>query len=284
MRVCLLLCLISLSCGCASLPTDTPPAPLDAATRAAADRALALGKAVFYNDRLAWVASDIYQAELERAKVPPPKSVDWAVTELANGGHMVSFLLDLEDAGGFVDGEVRFAAGVDPDACIRATDEDHKACDGISIARGVRPPTAHERTWAVARRTMLGDPALRLCTEAPPNFTVIDSEGETLGYVLSATLERSKLVMSGHTRYRLSADGSQILDREPLFGTCMVAEREKSSAAVALMMSSQSADLFNESHVFLMLDQQQPVFVIGRLGHKVLIETDHGKPSWKTLD
>ena len=98
MRVCLLLCLISLSCGCASLPTDAPPAPLDAATRAAADRALALGKAVFYNDRLAWVASDIYQAELERAKVPPPKSVDWAVTELADGGHMVSFLLDLEDA------------------------------------------------------------------------------------------------------------------------------------------------------------------------------------------
>lgn len=280
----LLLSLTLIACATPKAQQGPVPSVLDSTARAAADAAINRGTTLFFYDRLAWVASDIYQGELERAQVPPPQSVDWAITRLPDGGHLVSFLLDLEDAGGFVDGEVRFAPGVDPDACIRAADDDRAACEGITIARGVRPPTEHERSWAVARRTMLRDPQLRLCTEAPPNFTVIEDQGETVGYVLSATLERSKLVMSGHTRYRLSADGSEILERQPLFETCMVADREKSTAAVALMLSSNSSDLFNESHVFLMLDQRQPVFVIGRLGHKVLIETDGGRPSWKTLE
>lgn len=275
--------------ACAPSPnrvTPAQPVQLDAQTRAEADRAVALGTQLFNNDRMAWIASDIYQDELNRAGVPPPQTVDWAITRTANGGHLAAFILDVADSGGFVDGEVHFDPGVDPDACIRSVDSDQgeEACDGIHIARGVRPPSEEERAWAVARRTMLGDPELRLCSEAAPNFSIVKDDDSTIGYVLTSTLDRETVVMSGHTRYSLSSDGSQIFNRQPLFGSCMLAQREKSSKAVALMLSSTTSDLFNESHVFLMLDQRQPVFVVGRLGLKVLIDLEDGEARWRTLE
>ncbi len=278
-RLLLAICCLFLG-ACASAPTG---APLSAEATAAADRAVRLGQQLHLYDRLAWVAADIYQEALRRSSVPPPDSVVWAIRPLAEGGHMVSFIINIEEDGGYVDGEVYFDADVDPERCLREGGEDPALCEGIDIARGVRPATADEQRWVQARRSMYADPELRVCTEAPPNFSLLDIDGISYGYVLSASENPAEVILSGHTRYRLSTDGSEVLAREPLFQRCQVIELEPDQNREALLVGSPNADLFHEGHVFLLLDQRLPVYVTGRLGAMIALELVDGKVAWRQL-
>lgn len=267
--------------ACASTPA--PPPVLSAEARAAADEAVRRGQRLFLYDRLAWVASDIYQEALRRSAVAAPDSVVWAVRPLAEGGHMVSFIINIDEDGGYVDGEVYFDAKVDPDRCLREGAEDPSLCEGIDIARGVRPATADEQRWVQARRTMYADPELRVCTQAAPNFSLLDEDAASWGYVLSASADPAELILSGHTRYRLSADGAQVLERKPLFQRCQVIRADPEQTPEALLVGSPSAELFHEGHVFLLLDQQLPVVVSGHLGAVITLELVDGQVRWRQV-
>lgn len=248
-----------------------------------ADQAVRRGQRLHLYDRLAWVASDIYQEALRRSAVAPPDSVVWAINTLADGGHMVSFIINIEQDGGYVDGEVYFEASVDPDRCLREGGEDPSLCEGIDIARGVRPATSDEQRWVRARRTMYADPQLRVCTKAPPNFSLLDEGEASYGFVLSATEDATEVILSGHTRYLLSADGGQVLARNPLFERCQVIHADPEQTPEALLVASPTAELFHEGHVFLLLDQRLPVFVSGRLGAVIALELVDGRVTWRQV-
>jgi hypothetical protein len=256
---------------------------LSTEAKALADQAVRRGERLYLYDRLAWVASDIYQEALRRSAVSPPDSVVWAVRPLAEGGHMVSFIINIAEDGGYVDGEVYFSAEVDPDRCLREGGEDPTLCEGIDIARGVRPATADEQRWVQARRTMYADPELRVCTAAAPNFSLLNEGEASYGYVLSATEDPAEVILSGHTRYLLSADGGEVLEREPLFERCQVIRTDQEQISEALLVASPTADLFHEGHVFLLLDQQLPVFVSGRLGALIALELVDGEVAWRQV-
>ncbi len=266
--------------ACASVPTGPP---LTAEASAAADRAVLLGQQLHLYDRMAWVAADIYQEALRRSAVPPPNSVVWAIRPLADGGHIVSFIINIDEDGGYVDGEVYFGANVDPDRCLREGGQDPALCEGINIARGVRPATPDEQRWVHARRTMYADPELRVCTEAPPNFSLLDEGEVSYGYVLSASENPAEVILSGHTRFRLSADGGEVLAREPLFQRCQVIQSDPEQIPEALFVASPTAELFHEGHVFLLLDQRLPVFVSGRLGATIALELVDGRVKWRRV-
>ena len=278
-RWCGWLAVTGLLCACSSAPLRT----IDDRERAAADLALERGQRLFLHDRLAWVASDIYQEALRRAGVAPPESVVWAIRDELDGAHMVSFIIDLEHGGGYVDAEVYFRPDADPDACLRRGLEDPKLCEGIDIARGVRPVRVKEQRWVEARKAMLSDPRLRVCTSVPPNFTLLPEGERLIGYVLSASNDPQRLIAAGHSRFELSSDGTQVLDFLPLFRRCSVLQAEQSELPAALLVSG-TRGLFDESHVFLQLDLQRPVQVRDHRGRLIQIEDGDDGLRWRRLE
>ena len=282
MRLFLLALIVLLVHGCAVAPPDADyPQPVLGEAREAAS----LGTRLFYLERMSALAQAIYHSELRRSQVAEAESLDWAISPIDQGGYVVAFIIDL-DEGGYVDGEVFFAPGADPDRCLRSGFDpaDYtERCDGISVARVVRPASAAELVWASAKRTMLGDPELHLCTADSPAFTLIEEDQRTLGYVLSASSDPDVTVLAGHTRYQLSADGTQILSRLPLFQDCLVVRKQNTASTTAIIVNSLGWDLFNESHVYMTLERRLRVIVAGRLGHQVALDRSGDSVSWRTL-
>jgi len=282
MRYLILALTILLMSACAV--TDDK-ASLNASLRAEADQAVALGSKLFYFERMTVVAEAIYHSELQRSRVAEPESLDWAISPIDVGGYVVAFIIDL-DSGGYIDGEVFFAPGADPDRCLRGGSnpaEYSERCDGVSVYRVVRPASSAELVWANARRTMLTDPQLRLCTNDPPQFTLIEEDQRTLGYVLSTSLDPDVAVLAGHTRYQLSLDGKEILGRMPLFQDCLVVRNQSTVKTTAMIVNSLGWDLFNESHVYMTLDRRLRVIVVGRLGHRVALDKAEDSVTWRKV-
>lgn len=264
--------------GCAGVPRLASEGDT-----AEADAALRRGQRLFLQDRLAWVASDLYQEALQRSAVPAPRSVVWTVQALPEGGWMVSFVIDIEEGGGYVDAEVYFTAQADPDACLREGLADPSRCDGIDIARGVRPVRAEEARWLQARHSMLGYPALRVCSPVPPNFSLLEDAGRWFGYVLTASDDPQHSILAGHTRFELSADGRQILQHRPLYERCRALQGGDEGLPDTLLVAGDQA-LFHEGHVFLHLDLRRPVRVRNRAGQLTEISGAGSTLRWRLLE
>lgn len=279
----LLPALLALLCSACAVTVDN--SDLSATVRAEADEAVTLGSQLFYFDRMTALAEAIYHAELSRSRVPEASTLDWAISPLEDGGYVVAFIIDVDDEG-YIDGEVFFAPGADPDRCLRGGSDpaDYADnCDGISVARVVRPASPGELAWADARRTMFADPQLQLCTNDAPRFTLIEEGQRTLGYVLSASADPDVAVLSGHTRYLLSSDGKKIQDRTPLFKDCLVVRNQNTASTTAMIMNTVGWDLFNEGHVYMTLERRLRVIVAGELGFRVALDRQGETVSWRRV-
>ncbi|MES2625439.1 MAG: hypothetical protein V4628_09180 [Pseudomonadota bacterium] len=83
-------------------------------------------------------------------------------------------------------------------------------------------------------------------------------------YLLAATRDPNIVVLGGHHRITISADGSRIIKSEPLTKSCLQAAR--STDAAALMVTNVIGQAPLETHVFSSLLYRMPLYVLTDAG------------------
>jgi hypothetical protein len=137
-------------------------------------------------------------------------------------------------------------------------------------ARPVSPPRPLDpegATMARARATAIGQP-FRACSSRYNTVVLPASLIEEKGflvYLLAATSKQGEWIVGGHQRFLISADGARVIQHRPLSKGCLsvpAAATERSSAWVTHIVSDAPA----ETHVFLSLSHQAPLYVGTRRG------------------
>ncbi len=91
-----------------------------------------------------------------------------------------------------------------------------------------------------------------------------------LVYALAATTDPGQVMVGGHLRYSVSRDGRRIERTEPLATSCAVATLDdleraaRTGGSEGLALRTTLSNLPLESHVFLSLIHDLPLFVVGR--------------------
>ena len=127
----------------------------------------------------------------------------------------------------------------------------------------LRPLSATETAMFRARRNALLA-APKDCTKAYNTAVMedIDSNG-WLVYVLAATAE-DLIVVGGHSRVKVSADGKTVLAVNPLYQSCLMLPKpaaDKSGQIKALSVSYPIGNVPSEIHVFLNRLHGYPLYV-----------------------
>jgi hypothetical protein len=115
-----------------------------------------------------------------------------------------------------------------------------------------------------ARTTAASNIGALRCT---PRYNAVvlndpDSDG-WLVWLLASTNQSNQLIVTGHYRFRISADGTEVLRRDQLSATCIIqtadpAQGQLAGLTVSHIVSPQPV----ETHVFTSLLYRLPVFVV----------------------
>lgn len=265
LRVSLSACLVL--AGCAStVRQGPPPAPLTSADQMAIKTAIERGERLYRHDRWAWIASDL----LMRGELTGNVAT-WLVRENADGGATVLWI-DHQDPPRVL-AEVVLPAAVDLHACASAGSSG-EACQGVVLKPTERALDADEFVQHQALR-LLRETEARHCGDAAPNTALFREGGHWVGYLLSATQDANKLILSGHTRVSIDASAQQRLTVEPMFRSCLVSERDPDPAV--LMATSLMTPVVDEGHVFTALNYAKPFVVMGTARHALMIAPDGGR-------
>lgn len=127
----------------------------------------------------------------------------------------------------------------------------------------LRPLSATEIAMFLARRNAM-HAAPKDCAKAFNTAVMedIDSNG-WLVYILAATAE-DVIVVGGHSRIKVSADGKNVLAVTPLYQSCLTIQRpaaDKSGQSQALSVSYPLGNVPSEIHVYLNRLHGYPVYV-----------------------
>ena len=135
----------------------------------------------------------------------------------------------------------------------------------------VEDPTlmATERAQIAARLGAARDSASR-CDGHYNTLALADPDGDGwLIYALAASTNPDQVMIGGHVRYSISADGGTIEHVEPLATSCAtapLAELERAAETngnEGLALRSSLSTMPLETHVFLSLTYDLPLFVVG---------------------
>jgi hypothetical protein len=162
---------------------------------------------------------------------------------------------------------------------VRQTEDGHRAAiDAVfdelllpSLERAAKPALDAAELAQIEARLTVGEDAATRC-DGRYNIVVLpDPDGEgLLVYALAATTAPGRVMVGGHVRYSVSADGRRIERAEALSTSCAVADRAELELAArtggreGLALRTALSDLPLESHVFLSLVNDLPLFVVGR--------------------
>jgi hypothetical protein len=127
----------------------------------------------------------------------------------------------------------------------------------------LRPLSATEMAMYLARRNALRA-APRDCSKNYNTAVMedIDSNG-WLVYILAATAN-DVIVVGGHSRIKVSADGKNVLAVTPLYQSCLTLQKPaagKSSQSQAFSVDYPVANIPSEIHVYLNILHGYPVYV-----------------------
>lgn len=233
----------ALACLAASLATAAPLArQFDQATT---ER---LGRDMYEQDRRASIAADLVRDNFD----PAEEQLVGYITS----GELPAL-------------KVRFVrAGVDGYEAAIDADFDDLLLPALTRVDDPRLTPA-EQAQIAARLAAAKDSATR-CDGRYNTLAFADPEGAGwLVYALAATSVPDTMMVGGHVRYSVSADGQSIDTIEPLATSCATApladlERAAETDGIeGLALRTSLAAMPLETHVFLSLTHDLPLFVVG---------------------
>ena len=143
--------------------------------------------------------------------------------------------------------------------------------DDLLLPSFTTPPdnnlSAFQRSQIVARdtvRTALDAP----CSRQYESVAVADPAGDgLLLYALALGDERTEVLLGGHYRFSLSADGTTLRQADALSTSCVKAPRAKLAASdgvKGIAVRAHLSDTPLETHVYLSLRHRVPLYVVTR--------------------
>jgi hypothetical protein len=219
-----------------------------------------LGKAIFEQDTYAAKATDLlFAQQLDLQHIP----IRGWIVEKQQGNIRVIFI---QEEAGTYEGifEIVFQ---NPDK---------------GEFKKVEQPTLTESQLAQFKARQLALKHIREGCSNRYNVVVLpDIDGQGwLVYGLAATIDPKIILVGGHYRFIISADGETIEQKDKLFKSCLALEKtpdelSPSQEPVGYFMSHIVSDTPVETHVFLTLLHKQPFFVITRNEERWKIDNGH---------
>lgn len=202
-----------------------------------------LGTAIYESDLVSARATDLAKPNIAknagvRGWVTTKTSDGWTVDFWAPGADGPESKYRVQFSGGHL--TPRHAA-VEPPAPLDA--------DSIAMVRAVE--TAKKARFPSCDRRY---------NHAVLPASMIGRDG-WLVYLLAAHQRHGEVVIGGHARIHVSADGTRILETYPLSKGCLVMPFEPGPAPNAIVTSTLISDRPLETHVYLSLLHKLPVFV-----------------------
>jgi hypothetical protein len=226
---------------------EAKPRPIAAEEQAAVARIEQLGALLFHHDRLAWNGTDEI---LERnINLGPAGAKGWLTEAQADGTNRLVFFGE-EGEGGFGIMQVDFA-GQKP---IAVTD--------LQRERLEPPLSLAHRALKTVRTARAG-----ACSEKINTALFKDpTADEWLVYWLSSSTDLNMIVHGGHTRFRVSGDGANVLDTLAFTKSCMFMPLNKEAKAAGtdqgVIVSQLTTTMPTEIHVFNSLVHGVPIIVL----------------------
>jgi hypothetical protein len=237
-----LVALLVLAFGCASRPEPEPDpfAPVEL-----------LGRRMYESDRAAWMATDAAIAAGAQQMplqgwITNPRDGDWLVRFVGACGADVCALMDV------------------------TVDRAGKATARAASTKLLEDDLAQWQARQLAIRT-----DFRRCTPSYDTIVLSDvRDGQLvwLVYLLAASRNEGEVVLGGHYRITVNANGTQVLKSEPLSKSCIVARRDPKSAALMVTHVLDPEPI--ETHVFASLAYRTPLFVGAEKG---TFEVENGR-------
>lgn len=124
------------------------------------------------------------------------------------------------------------------------------------------PLSAEQQAMFDARLTAASNIGALRCTPRYNPVVMKDPDSDSwLVWLLASTTDPNQVIMTGHYRFRVSADGQAVLNRDQLSASCVIQPRPPGEA-MGLGVSHIVSDLPVETHVFTSLLYRLPVYVI----------------------
>ncbi len=227
---------------------------------AALTQAEMIGAALYRHDKLVWWGSDALFAD----------------PGFPRGVPMGGWTVDIQE-----EGQVHFFSRSDEGVRRIATVECESSGPKSCVVKLVTPPAAPTPEQSVilrARRTAYESPKFVRKTE---RYNDVVLRGQTYGhgdswlvYMLAASPDAYVMMLGGHYRFIISADGSEVESVRELSTSLIAMPKQKNS--VAAVVSHVLDPVPIESHVWASLMYAQPLFVATSTG---MYEVDGGKIS-----
>lgn len=213
-----------------------------------ADTTARLGRAMYEQDRRASIAADLVRDNFDTTEE-----------------HLVGYITSGEPA----QLRVRFIRGGEfgYEAAIDAQFDDLLL---PALSRVENPALSQEEQAQIAARLAAARDSATRCDGRYNTFALPDPDGSGwLIYALAASSEPDTVMVGGHVRYSVSADGSTVEHIDALATSCATApyaDLERAAATdgtdgLALRTSLAATPL--ETHVFLSLTYDLPLYVVG---------------------
>lgn len=227
---------------------DSTACPLDQRYHSQLEQAQKLGARLYRQDLAAWLTTDALLAAGAFNGPSPGKALGW-LTQDRDDGTWVGYFAEIEGA---------------PQVFAQATlVKDSRQVVGATRLDQPRPATPRELHQLAARDTALAQNPLR-CTDAPFNTVVLDDANDFVPgiqvFLLSA-MTNDALPMGGYHQFRLSEDGSKVIDHYAQTRSCINESRRGLPNASALAITHLTSPTPTAFHVFMSLQYERPIYV-----------------------
>ncbi len=210
------------------------------------EEATVMGTLIYLKDTAAWIATDEI---IERKIVEKDQRLRGWITELNGESWEVIFVGEIDKT--FVGlYSVKVKNG-------------HVERDGFkAYPEGVQ--LSDQQMGMFKARQLAASSDFRPCT---PNYNTVvipyvDSVEEFKGfivYLLASTTDPESVQIGGHYRVKVSLSGDKITEVKPFSNSCLVSKKTKRTAA--LVVSHILSETPEETHVFLSLQHEMPIYV-----------------------
>lgn len=222
---------------------DRAPTPVE---EWSLEKVKAIGAALYRQDAAAAVASDALSRRFRNQ--PPAGLVGWIVVD--EGENQRVRFLSQED------GQPRAAWDVVVTAAGAGPVE--------AAADAVLPPDQAARF--AARMTAASQIGELRCAQRYNAVVLADPDSdEWLVWLLASTTDANSVIVTGHYRFRVSADGGAVVRRDQLSATCITSDRRqigRNGQVAGLVVSHIVSTQPVETHVFTSLLYRLPVYVL----------------------
>lgn len=200
-----------------------------------------LGHDMYVQDQAAWHATDALQALHSVAELQKEKVHGWIVEA---DGRLVRFIRDGE-GGPEAAYDINYASGkpvvsVPQDRHLSDTEKAQHSASLLAIK-------------SITQR----------CGENYNTVVLRDPEGDGwLAWALAATLNPDRIMMGGHIRLTVSADGTAVIRRDALSRSCTIlGKSEGGRQADSVLITQLVSDIPVETAVFKSLEHRIPIFI-----------------------